>query len=1255
MPYQSPESEKGHAILRRAVWLRHPVTISLALIAYIVADKAGLLRTSAPAEQQAPCHCEHRSSRALLSDSSLPLISSVTDALQTEFSSSSVLSQFESRDEQASVVDSGIYSRGESFDTWGAAEADSRMMASSSSSGSSGGGHSAHPHDAMLLLCIALVSGTLITHLTTLPALRGVQQTVVLFVTGMVLSFIIRQAKLAQHLGVYGNSYNMWMQIDPHLLLFTLLPPLVTGDAMNIDTTVARRVMKQCLFLAGPGVCINGFVMAWFLYFYLPYEWDFTLCLTSGAILCATDPVAVVALLKELGASKTLTVQIQGESLLNDGTAIVLYTISYNILKGEVYEIGDIIQSLVKMAIYAWALGMLIGAIFYLWIRAANNKFDHNSSVIQASVTICCCYSSFVVAEGALHISGVLSTVAAALILAHKMWPHVVDVEAMHDIWHMLEYLGNSIIFFLAGALTGQVMTKIEAEDYVHLLVIYIASGFIRGSLIFISRPLLDRLAEDQQAHITAADALVMTWGGLRGAIGLALAIQVEMDRANGKLDETTASRVLFYVSGIAALTLLINATTSPALVKWLGITQLPATKRKLMHILLVQLLAKLMKEPRGPEIENSIYEMLSEVDHHILHSSENVHENHTPHGISLTRPPNDVMVPSNHTRADEDSDEECQDFRLLPLRQPGLQSMIYAQVINGSKLVAEIDEIKKKLYDGAQGKLEYLRDIPEMPLLDQEEDMARLAIEYVTNPAVQRAVNEAFMSLVRSRYWQMISAREFASYDHEARHLLNSVESATAVPMYDLADFPYIETFIKESIERTRENRKSKQEKKLGFSDNSYFQVFVASMILANTGFVYLEQSIKSEDDEDGMSAWVVFEIIFQTSFTAEFFIKLYDFRFMYFLDPWNLFDFALVVIGIVGIVINLLTTYASNAVGQARLIKVLQIFRILRIVRLFRLIRFYQILRAKVDKQNINFTIAEHMQKLTIVSSFLTAHVEAQSSLVKYFGNQGKADTVEVSRAILQSQLSCYKAMILVMREKAHIPPHVIEDARVAREAKGVCEQMEHFIVDCHGNGILNSKEADNMLHVLHDNVKEFLKRILDIQAGKVECPNFKERVSTRSEATPLCDDVSDDGTYEPTGIAAQIQEIGRQSTLAKRAMQKINGRESQTTLVRDEDVGLAAIKASDKEGKGGEVTSKKITPPEAELTEQEPAPEPNNDAVPDAPADAAASPAKKKAPAKKSGSRAQVLLRAESKKFRRASQDQDVEAPGGDNLSS
>merc|ERR1719409_337004 len=118
---------------------------------------------------------------------------------------------------------------------------------------------------------------------------------------------------------------------------------------MTIDTSFARRVGMQCLYLAGPGVLFGATATACFLMVYL--GWSFLLSMCAGAILCATDPVAVVAMLKELGASPVLTVQIQGESLLNDGTAIVLYLISYNMLSGENFKEIDIVTFLLEKAL----------------------------------------------------------------------------------------------------------------------------------------------------------------------------------------------------------------------------------------------------------------------------------------------------------------------------------------------------------------------------------------------------------------------------------------------------------------------------------------------------------------------------------------------------------------------------------------------------------------------------------------------------------------------------------------------------------------------------------------------------------------------------------------------------------------------------------------------------------------------------------------------------------------------------------------
>merc|ERR1719443_2461724 len=117
----------------------------------------------------------------------------------------------------------------------------------------------------------------------------------------------------------------------------------------------------------------------------------------------------------------------------------------------------------------AFALGLIIGYFFFAWIRIVANKLEHSSSMIQITLTLCCAYWAFIFVEGVLHLSGVLATVASSLVLAQHMWPHVVAEESMHHVWHTFESLGNIIIFFLAGSITGAIIVEIEYIEYINL------------------------------------------------------------------------------------------------------------------------------------------------------------------------------------------------------------------------------------------------------------------------------------------------------------------------------------------------------------------------------------------------------------------------------------------------------------------------------------------------------------------------------------------------------------------------------------------------------------------------------------------------------------------------------------------------------------------------------------------------------------------------------------------------------------------
>lgn len=932
----------------------------------------------------------------------------------------------------------------------------------------------------------------------TLPMFHGMQQTVVLFVLGVIVSLFQEGLKLSQHLGNWGASYDMWMAINPHLLLFAMIPPLVTGDAMTIDTSVARRVAKQCMYMAGPGVAVSAFIMALFLWAYLPYDWSFLLCLTTGAILCATDPVAVVALLKELGASPTLTVQIQGESLLNDGTAIVLYTISYKMLGGETYDAGDVVEILVKMAIYAWGLGMVIGYAFLIWIKLANNKLNHDSIVIQTALTICIAYSSFALAEGAFHISGVLATVAAALIMAHKMWPNVVCKESMHDIWHMIEYFGNTIIFFLSGALTGRTMLSesIKFADYMHLIVIYILCQLIRGTLIFASRPLLKHLGTDKQP-VKVEEAVVMTWGGLRGAIGLALAIQVQSEKAKGKVSKSDADKVLFYASGVAALTLMINALTCPALVRYLGITQMPATKLRLLHILHRQMMSIAENEPHPPRVRQCIHAMLDEVDHHIdpehLLHGENHEEAHEtcqkmlPEADSDDRP-DTIMIPLLNT-GDAHGTDRC-------------RAMV--NVMAGHKLVHDLREAKATFPRLPESAMVHLAEFPGIPLLEHEADMISLVESTVTEPAFQRSVNEAFLQLVKAQYWHFVEDDEFASSAHEAEVLLASITLSVAKNVYDLCDWKILEPFIRANFDSSEGRLSNVQSQHLNrqrflhtanalhkLVSSHTFAMLIAFAIVANTIFVYIEQAANPGDEAQPGHGWLILEIFFQVVFTIEFILKLCDMKCTYFLVGWNVFDFLLVVVGAFGIAVNVMVDSGSGPgfdSSQTSLVKVAQIFRMARILRLYRLVRLWRVLKAKILRDEISPDVAEHMQKCTILSCFIRAHLASQESLVKYFGRDGQADLVEVARCVLQSQLSVYRAMLMEIEEKERVDGRILSAVRIAREAKAIVKDLEEFVIEAHRCEVISKSEAESVIHPMHHRLEGFTATLMNAQRGCV-----------------------------------------------------------------------------------------------------------------------------------------------------------------------
>jgi NhaP-type Na+/H+ or K+/H+ antiporter len=279
--------------------------------------------------------------------------------------------------------------------------------------------------------------------------------------------------------------------------------------------------------------------------------------------------LAVVALLKSVGAGTGLTYVITGEALLNDGTALVLYTLFFELVaKFPDHEITAefIVVYFVKVIIISPLIGIAMGAVSVILIGLANMRHREDDTTIQLAVTFCCAYFSFYVAQRILLVSGVLACCTAGVILSRYAVPRYLKAETIESVWSALEWIGNTLLFFLAGLIIGKLaVLKVAAIDLLYIVVVYLFLVGIRYVIVLILFP---ALVYSGNGCNNVATAIFVGWSGLRGAVSIALSLSFYQSTLDGstKASDSDAESLMFLVGGIAALTLLINATSS----KWI-------------------------------------------------------------------------------------------------------------------------------------------------------------------------------------------------------------------------------------------------------------------------------------------------------------------------------------------------------------------------------------------------------------------------------------------------------------------------------------------------------------------------------------------------------------------------------------------------------------------------------------------------------------------------------------------------------------
>ncbi len=340
------------------------------------------------------------------------------------------------------------------------------------------------------------------------------------------------------------------INVSPELFLGLLVPPLIFEAAFQVKAKDLLKDIIPILSLAIPGVLLTTFLVGGVLYW--GTNFSLTTALLFGSLIAATDPVAVVALFRSLGVPHRLQLLLEGESLFNDGTAIVLFNMMVTIAVTGYFNLGESVLNFIVVS----GGGLLIGLVLGLLISLAISVIDN--SLIETTLTTVLAFGSYIVAEQ-FHVSGVLAVVAAGIISGNlgprRMAPTTRIL--VFNFWEYAAFLANSFVFLLIGL---QIDLNILLTDWKAVLWAILAVLVARAVSIY-GLSWIGPGIPRRYKH-------VLFWGGLRGAISLALALSLPASLG----EQGTIIKSMAF--GVVLFTLLVQGLTMKPFINRMGLIE---------------------------------------------------------------------------------------------------------------------------------------------------------------------------------------------------------------------------------------------------------------------------------------------------------------------------------------------------------------------------------------------------------------------------------------------------------------------------------------------------------------------------------------------------------------------------------------------------------------------------------------------------------------------------------------------------------
>lgn len=345
------------------------------------------------------------------------------------------------------------------------------------------------------------------------------------------------------------------------LLMDVILSFLLFAGAMHVDLQELKNQKKSVFLFATLGVLISTILLGYSVYFILGffgYDIPLLYAFLFGSLVTPTDPIAVLGILKEYRVRKDIQMKIEGESLFNDGVAIVIFVTILHMIKGGVENIhySDIAILFVQEAFGGILYGLALGYVGYLFLK----NIHHNPKTdIMITLVIATAGYSFAHIIG---VSGALAMVAAGLFIGNKLHSPVYTEETrnyIHVFWDVLDEILNGILFVMIGFFA----LKLHTEYFSTGLVVSIISAVIIVRFIAVSIPFF--IIRNKGKQDSWKEISVISWGGLRGGLGIALALSIDPNN-DGDL-------FVFLMFAIAAFSIIVQGLTIGKLIEKVGLS----------------------------------------------------------------------------------------------------------------------------------------------------------------------------------------------------------------------------------------------------------------------------------------------------------------------------------------------------------------------------------------------------------------------------------------------------------------------------------------------------------------------------------------------------------------------------------------------------------------------------------------------------------------------------------------------------------